>query len=579
MCGIFGYNHTNIKEDSFFNLMKHRGPDASSSIKFLGWTLGHLRLSIIDLDPLANQPFEKDGSYLIFNGEIYNYLELKKKYFSDHKFKTQSDTEVLIALLNKFGLDILNELNGMFAFAYLNKKGEMYLVRDRFGVKPLYYSQIDGIFYFASEIKPLINKKKNFSLDQKIIETYFSDTATDYNEKSGFEDIYQIKPGHYKEIKKNKVLNQIKWYQKKKYLNKILNKTNTVENFENILLDSIKIRCRADVPIALTLSGGLDSTLIYTLIKEKLNQNIKPFIFKHKNKATDESDLAISLCKYYGDEPQIVTQTNSPGEDLKDALRYLEFPIWNPSALAYFSMYREIAKKGYKVVLEGHGSDEQLGGYPYMIRAALIESLRKKNFKDYFERRKVFLQTNHLGLEQKINNFNLFRLFLSDIKNAYLISHTLNFQDTIQESFDYKILPIVLRAFDRLSMAHSIESRMPFMDYRLVEFAKILPSNMKVSKIGSKSILRLILKKYGHEKIYSNKKKMGFSSDIPEIFKNKDFHNFIEEKINEFNYKKYYQKQKESLRKLKNEDITWKNHIDIWKIASISYYTKYKNYF
>ena len=162
MCGIFGYNHTNIKEDSFFNLMKHRGPDASSSIKFLGWTLGHLRLSIIDLDPLANQPFEKDGSYLIFNGEIYNYLELKKKYFSDHKFKTQSDTEVLLALLNKFGLDILNELNGMFAFAYLNKKGEMYLVRDRFGVKPLYYSLIDGIFYFASEIKPLINKKKKF---------------------------------------------------------------------------------------------------------------------------------------------------------------------------------------------------------------------------------------------------------------------------------------------------------------------------------------------------------------------------------------------------------------------------------
>ena len=154
MCGIFGYTDTNILENNFFKLMSHRGPDAKGTKKTTKWTVGHLRLSIIDLDSSSNQPFEDDGSILVYNGEIYNFLELKNKYLLDHRFRTKSDTEVLLALLNKFGLDILDELNGMFAFAFINKNNELFLVRDRFGVKPVYYTIIDQNFFFAARHSP-----------------------------------------------------------------------------------------------------------------------------------------------------------------------------------------------------------------------------------------------------------------------------------------------------------------------------------------------------------------------------------------------------------------------------------------
>ena len=224
MCGIFGYTGSEKLEKHFFEFMKHRGPDARCIKKDDHLTLGHLRLSIIDLDSDANQPFEKDGSILVFNGEIYNYLELQKTYLSGYKFNTRSDTEVLITLLNKFGLDILNELNGMFAFAYLNKKKELFLVRDRFGVKPVYYTQVDKRFYFSSEIKPLLFLNPNNNLDESIIKSYFEDTATDFDERSGYNNINQIKPGHYMLAKQGKINEQSRWYfgldKKKLYENK-----------------------------------------------------------------------------------------------------------------------------------------------------------------------------------------------------------------------------------------------------------------------------------------------------------------------------------------------------------------------
>lgn len=575
MCAIFGYKNSKINEKFFFDLMKHRGPDAKGIVKHSNWTLGHMRLSIIDKSANSNQPFEKDGSTIILNGEIYNYLELKNEYLPDSKFTTSSDTEVLIMLLNKYGVKILNKLNGMFAFAYLNKDGELFLVRDRYGVKPLYYSQINDSFYFASELNPLISNHSNSSIDKKEIKSYLEHTITDIDDKSGFTDIYSIKPGYYILINKDTIFNQKQWYQIPKTNNINLDKYEIINQCEKLLLDSIKIRCRADVPIALTLSGGVDSSLIYTLIKEKLDINIKPFIFRHNNTLTDESKLAINLTKKYGDNPIIVSQDNMSLEDVKKTLCHLEFPMWSPSAISYYSMYKKIAEKGFKVVIEGHGSDEQLGGYPYMIRSASIESLQNNKFNDYFLQRKIFLQTNHFGLGQKINRLGLLRLFFRDINDSFF-GKKVNFQKVIEESFDKKILPMAHRTFDRLSMANSIESRMPFMDFRFVEFAKNLPTNMKISKIGNKSILREILKKYGHHSIYSNKSKMGFSSDIPELFKNNEFLEYITDLVENFSFENYSIKKKDCLKILSSNKVTWQNYVNIWKFASVSYLTKYK---
>jgi asparagine synthase (glutamine-hydrolysing) len=574
MCGIFGYTGSEKLEKLFFETMKHRGPDARGIKKSNNLTLGHLRLSIIDLNLCSNQPFEKDGSILVFNGEIYNYLELQKKYLSKDCLNTRSDTEVLITLLNKFGIDILNELNGMFAFAYLNKKQELFLVRDRFGVKPLYYTQVDEKLYFSSELKPLLFVNPNNNLDESIIKSFFDDTATDFDERSGYININSIKPGHYILMKNNKIYEQSGWYfgfDKKRLYG---NSKQLIQECEDILLDAIKIRCRSDVPIAITLSGGTDSTVIYSLIKEKLKIDIKPFIFKHENIETDESTLAISLAKKYGDDPVIVQQSTSPLEDLKEALWYLELPVWSPSVIAYLSTYRKIAKMGYKVVIEGHGADEQLGGYPYMIQSSAIEALQNYNFKDYILRKKIQLETLHRGLMQKPNKLGLIRSYVSDLKQL-VFGEKADFNLTLNKSFDYKILPIVLRTFDRLSMSCSLESRMPFMDYRFVEFTRKLPVSMKISKMGSKSILREILKKYKNEEIYLNKKKMGFASDLTVIFNDKDFKKFIFKLVEEFDFESFL-KNKNKAMLLYNHNISWHNYSEIWKVASVSYYLNFK---
>jgi asparagine synthase (glutamine-hydrolysing) len=580
MCGIFGYTDTNNLENYFFKLMKHRGPDAKGIKRVSEWTLGHLRLSIISLGSSSNQPFESDGSNLVYNGEVYNFLELKDKYLYKHKFKTKSDTEVLLTLLNKFGLKILNKLNGMFAFAYLNKNKELFLVRDRFGVKPIYYTQINKKFYFSSEIKPLIALRSNCNLESSTIDSYFEGKGTDFGIKSGYKDIYSIKPGHYISVNNHKMSDQHQWYTGLNNKRNYGNKNELIKECEDILINSIKIRCRADVPVAITLSGGIDSALIYTLIKEKLGLSIQPFIFKHNNKATDESELAISLTKRYGDEPIIVQDPNSPLENLKKVLWHLELPFSHPSAIAFLSTYQEIAKRGYKVVLEGHGSDEQLGGYPYMIHASAIESLQNRKLKDYIKKKKVLLNTYHLGLGQKLNILQLLRSLLSDFKHAYFGKKE-DLNKILHESFDNQILPLTLRTFDRLSMSCSLESRMPFMDYKFVEFARRLPTEMRISEIGNKSILRELLKKYGNQEIYLNKQKMGFTSDIPSLFSNHDFKNFIYELVQDFDLKNF-QSMKDKATLSNHEKITWKNFSDLWKVASVSYYSNYdkliKNY-
>ncbi len=572
MCGIFGYTDTNNLENYFFQLMSHRGPDAKAIKKTKKWTLGHLRLSIIDLDSSSNQPFESDGSILVFNGEIYNFLELKKKYLSNYKLRTKSDTEVLIALLNKFGLDILDELNGMFAFAFINKNNELFLVRDRFGVKPVYYTVIDENFYFASEIKPLLSLKTNCNLNNSTIKSYFESKGTDFDEESGYNKIFSIKPGHYISITNDKISEQKKWYFG---LNKNRNygtSKQLIQECEDILLDAIKIRCRADVPIAITLSGGIDSTLIYTLIKEKLRFSIQPFVFKHPNKTNDESRLAINIAKKYGDEPIVVEDPTSPLESLKQILWYLELPFSHPSAVSFLSTYQEIKKRGYKVVLEGHGSDEQLGGYLHMLNASAIEALQNAKIKDYFLRKKIVFDSHHAGYK-KISKLKMLKLYLGDFKKI-IHSEKINLNEILHESFDRQILPLTLRAFDRLSMSCSIESRMPFMDYNFVEFARRLPTEMRVSPIGSKSILREILKKYGNEQIYLNKKKIGFSSDIPSLFSDSDFKNYVCKLVEDFNLEDYQSLKNKAYSSI-SEKITWNNYTDLWKVASVAYYLNY----
>ncbi len=582
MCGIFGYQIQNdaALARSFFIDLAHRGPDAQATTQVDEWTLGHLRLSIIETSSASNQPFLKDGNWIIFNGEIYNYLELKETYLKNTPLRTASDTEVLLTLLNQEGLACLNKLNGMFAFAWYNAaEKNLYLVRDRFGVKPLYYTHDKQGFAFASEMRPLTRLARNVEFDEEVMSAFFKDTATDFDERSGIKHILQVKPGHFLTVTESGVPTEHRWYHDRDYAfdtSIFASKERTLAAFEDLLTDSLALRHRADVPICITLSGGLDSTTLYVLAKEKLQSKIQPFIFAHPGSATDESMRAIALAKKYGDSPIVVT--SEPGQELERltaALRYLEYPIWNPSAVAYLDMYKAIKSHGYTVVIEGHGSDEQLGGYPYMLEAAWKQALLRGNFRFARTLYRTWQQTQNPALgtlpEQPSELFGMTKGLLRALLKALLSPRKwkyCSFDALVRESFDYKILPIVLRTFDRLPMAASLEARCPFMDYRVVEFIRTLPLEYKVNEIGSKAILREILKKYGHADIYQNRTKMGFASDIPVLINEPQVRAALRQAVNDFDFPHFAREKALASERLKKTTLTWDDIAPIWKVAA-----------
>lgn len=587
MCGIFGYNTTldQAQNATFFADLAHRGPDATASHHTGSWTLGHLRLSIIETSSASNQPFLKDGNALVFNGEIYNYLELASGRLAGKALSTASDTEVLITLLNHEGLSCLNHLNGMFAFAWHdNRTDTLHLVRDRFGVKPLYYTTVNGQFYFSSEITPLSRLQEHIQLDEGIIASFMSDTATDFDARSGIVGVQQVKPGHYLTITSTGTISEHCWYHGNDYnvdTSIFADKAQTLTAFEDLLTDALRLRHRADVPICTTLSGGLDSTTLYVLAKEKLQSKIQPFVFAHPGAATDESDRAIALARRYGDTPIIVTSSTEHGlPALTKALRHLEFPIWNPSAVAFLDMYEAIKAKGYTVVIEGHGSDEQLGGYPYMIEAAWKQALLAGRFRFAHTIYRTWLGTQNTALGQHARTGSLLTDILMMSKGLLrgLIKTLLaprkwkylSFNALVRDSFDYKILPIVLRTFDRLPMAASLEARCPFMDYRVVEFIRALPLQYKVNEIGSKAILREILKKYGHAAIYQNRAKMGFASDVPTLINEKATRTALTSAVERFAHPMWHTEKAKALTLLTKPHLSWDDVTPIWKVAAIT---------
>jgi asparagine synthase (glutamine-hydrolysing) len=582
MCSIFGAYclkpTAKIHQDfasQAMKLMRHRGPDAEKfELIDNCCLLGHQRLSIIDTSSNANMPMHTEKSIISFNGEIYNYLELKETLKSYNNFLTTSDTEVLQRGIEREGIDFLHKTNGMFSIAFYNKKNkQLLLARDRFGVKPLYYFLQDDVLYFTSEIKPLISIKRK---PEKNINTYNSfiiDTATDYNEETFIKDIFQIPAGHYLEIN-NEKLSTKKWYHDNDFdfdRNIFASKSKTVEFTEELLTNAIAIRLRSDVPLCITLSGGLDSTTIYTLINENLPNDIAAYTFKHPEKNIDESSFAEKLARSYGKKVNIVTTDEQLGiEKMLEALNYLEFPNWSVAIIAYMEIYRKLAQDGFKVVIEGHGSDEQLGGYPYMIESASYEYLKKL---------KILKAIEAINVYRKTNKWDNFDTAMPEVHNLAISiwrrgKNDQNFKKSLSEATNeaikYRILPIVLRTFDRLTMRSSMESRSPFMDYRVVEFFRSMPTHYKISSIGSKAILREILKKYKKEVIYKNQQKQGFTLGLLNFYNNSRNKIYIKNQIEKLNMSEFPELKNNALSSVSEKEVEI-NQIDkIWKALSLS---------
>ncbi len=565
MCGIAGIIGKNASKDvlsKMTNAQKHRGPDYTGFWLDENVCFGHNRLSIIDLSENANQPFqdEEERYQLIFNGEIYNYLELKNEL--DYNFVTSSDTEVLFAAYLKWGKACLNKLNGMFSFAVwdsVDKK--LFAARDRFGVKPFYYHQSEDTLYFSSEIKTLHSAGIEKEPNKKVWANYFSFGSYGMPHETFWKHIDQLPGGHCLEFEKN-TLKIEKWYFFEKEIEKHKEKL-SYEEIKNkyivLLKDSIKLRFRADVSVGFNVSGGLDSSALLAFVNQQENkenkENIKAFTFYTNDDRYDELPWVQEMVSLTENSLQKVLLKPEEVKELAAKIDYhQDEPYGGIPTLAYAKIFEKARAKNTLVLLDGQGMDEQWAGYDYYLQKneATIQGVKKSPFK------KEVLSKEMIALSQKPIYPKPFR---DELLNK-------QYRDLF-----YTKIPRALRFNDRVSMAYSTELREPFLDYRLVELAFAQPLEYKIKDGIQKYVLRDIVSEYLSDSItYAPKRPL--QTPQREWLAN-ELHELVDkkiEKIEKSNYKSWF-----DIEELKKE---WQNYVEgdnqssfhIWQWLSLSTY-------
>ena len=487
MCGIAGiigdYKEANL--DIMLSSQHHRGPDFTGKYKDEGFAvLGHNRLAIIDLSSQSNQPFKDDsGRYiLIFNGEIYNYLEIRKTLQYQYDFKTESDTEVLMAAFIVYGVACLHKLNGMFAFAiWDNQTKTLFAARDRFGVKPFYYFFDQKNFYFASEINPLFAAGIPKIPNDNVWSNYFSEGSYGLPHQTFWQNIHQLEPGHFLRLDQNQL--QIKkWYHFEQRIAFLQNQftANEEEYITQLLLKAITLRFRADVPVGFNLSGGLDSSTLLALIdQQEIDKSaIEAFTFITKDERYDEITWVKSMLENRQYHLNICTLLASevPDLSLKMALHQAE-PYGGIPTIAYSKIFQTASKKGVKVLLDGQGSDETWAGYDYYIQnnQNTIQGISKSPYR-------VNVLDRDFAL--KIDRTVYPKPFEDQLLN-------LQYRDLF-----YTKIPRALRFNDRVSMLYGTELREPFLDFELVEYVFSRPADFKIKNGVQKWMLRKIAERF-----------------------------------------------------------------------------------
>ncbi len=551
MCGILGIlgnveniSNKNVKQSLL--TISHRGPDCQKILEIdQNCILGHVRLSIIDLTSSGNQPFIIDDRYyLTYNGEIFNYLELKDELSKlGHYFKTNSDTEVVLAAYKYWGESCVNRFNGMWAFGIYDKlQKKIFLSRDRYGIKPLYYYLKDDFLIFSSEIKAIL-KLDFLEYPQPNLSTIYGymyyNTGME-STQTWFKDIFRLEPGHNISYHKGEII-------KTKYYAHNSNKkliSNVVKSFKKLLNSSIQIRLRSDVEVASTLSSGLDSSVISIIAKQNLNK-LKTFtafspsesyseneskLYNNDSSVLDESIVVKrSYSDYKLDHKFIKIDYNNFPDYLKKSIYHLECGHSSTAICSAFQIYEKVKNTSIKVLLEGQGADEILGGY--------LTSSTRYIFWDYIKKFKLIslckflitLKTNYSLksiLKSNINEmfsnnfvFNRFKIFLM---GSNICKYSFN-KIKKNKSIDYLVslqkngLVNLLGYADKLSMANSIEVRLPFMDFRLIDFANKLQLKDKIKGIRTKNILRESYVRELPTEVYNSKLKIGFITPIHDL--------------------------------------------------------------
>ncbi len=591
MCGIVGLVTKKEKENTIklmSDRIKHRGPDGDGYFIDGDVALGHRRLSIIDLSSGDQPMFNEDGSVVtVFNGEIYNYQELKEELIAlGHDFKTKSDTEVLVHGYEEWHTDLPKHLRGMFAFAIYDKnKNEVFLARDNFGIKPLYFAKMNDTFMFASEIKAFLDVpdfEKIFN--ESILETYLEFSFVPTNE-TFFKGVHRLDAGCsllYKdgEIKLNK-------YFKLDFKEENMSFEDAVKNISDVMKDSVEKHLIADVEVGSFLSSGIDSSYIVSLAKPD-----KTYTVGYENKKYDETMYAKDLAEKLGikNESKIITKEEYL-ENISKIMYHLDEPTSDPAAISLYFV-AELASKDLKVVLSGEGADEFFGGYnyyreevdykfynklPYCLRhiigkvASIFPEGRGFNF---LVRRGEKLENSYIGVNRNFsskmakkvlkNNYELKAIDVTkDVYNEFKNYSNIDKMQAIDINF-WLMKDILLKA-DRMTMASSIEGRVPFIDKEVFKVASHLPFDYKVTKENTKVALRAAAKEVIPTEAYK-KKKLGFPVPVREWIKEGDFKEEVEKTLNSDVANKYFNTK--IINKMFEEHINGKkdNYRKIWTI-------------
>ena len=501
MCGISGIignqaNITNITKMT--DVLYHRGNDNISHFVEKDLAFGHNRLSIIDLNTVANQPFQKTNFpyILVFNGEIYNYIELKEELINlGYPFETSSDTEVLYTSFLEWGESCLNKLNGMFAFAIWDRNKEyLFVARDRFGVKPFYYYHDGDNFIFTSEIKA-IHKLIQTKLNEEVLANYLIYGSYGLPNQTFYANIHQL-PGGYQLKLKDQKLKINSWYDfvdliknKQKELSKIT-EDDAKEQYKALLEKSIALRFRADASVGFNLSGGVDSSLLLALVNQRTDADqIKAYTFY-----TDD--------KRYDELPWVQQMVESTQTKLKKVcFRPENFRYWHKRisyhqdepygglpTLAYAKLFQQISDDSIKVILDGQGMDEAWAGYDY-YQTASTQTIQGQSQSSPFK-------TDALSEIIKAKA----------VKPDYPKPFRDELLDKQYRDLFYTKIPRALRFNDRISMAATTELREPFLDFNLVEFAFALPQHFKIRNGQGKFLLREILSDYSRNVAFAPKR-------------------------------------------------------------------------
>ena len=547
MCGIYGCVGKRISRelaDQCCDRLRHRGPDGRGVWQEGDVTLAPRRLAIIDLTEGGSQPMSyADGRYWItFNGEIYNYIEIKKELEQTGcRFFSDSDTEVILAAYQTWGEGCVTHFNGMWAFAIYDKEERtLFLSRDRFGVKPLYYALKDGGLIFASEMKAIMPCLDQVKINGEMLRFFRIFHHYEFREDCLIQGIKRFPAGHNAVFKDGQLRVRRYWNTLDHLLDIPTDHGGQVEMFRELFIDACRLRMRSDVPIGTSLSGGLDSSAVLCAMHDIASRGDgeayqrdwqHAYVAGFKGSVLDETAYAKMVTDHVGIGSTYIDIQDITDEETLYRQAYLLEELWMNTQIPQMAIYENERLDGTVVSIDGHGADELFGGYSFNMQFALLdapddgavrmlaETIREaENIGDDFVDMEAW--TRRRIRKTKIRH--LCELIYRDlvVKGDYCQHPKFKRMDRLAQSLcvetHEKILPTLLRNYDRDSMASGVEIRMPFMDYRIVAFAMSLPWDSKIRNGCSKAIIRDALCDIMPYDIVYRKDKKGFNAPIGE---------------------------------------------------------------